>query len=386
MHNRCSYRDAVASSAPKSVSAVRQLKKNNSAKTYLDQERGNRAAPDRFHPRYWGLTLLLRCLDRLVHSNALPPGETVLDYGCGNKPYEALFAAKFARYVGADFTGNPHAQLFVGSHGELPLERESVDCVLSTQVLEHVEDPKLYLAEAYRVLRTQGSLVLSTHGTWRYHPDPADYWRWTIDGLRREITRAGFDVWSTHSVMSMASCAVQFWQDATVDKLPRLGRKGYIWLLQSLIGLIERGPSRLSTDAALYVVFAKKRARREMSATEEEEHRLALATQEASQCIPSGSRIILIDQNELGPALLPGNQVIPFVERDGCYHGPPANNREAVREFERLRACGAQYVVVAWPAFWWLDYYRALTRRLRAGFPCVQENDRLMIFELSPSK
>jgi len=34
----------------------------------------------------------------------------------------------------------------------------------------------------------------------------------------------------------------------------------------------------------------------------------------------------------------------------------------------------------------WLRYYRALTRRLRTGFPCVQENDRLMIFELSPSK
>jgi hypothetical protein len=70
---------------------------------YLNQERGNRAAPDRFHPRYWGLTLLLRCLQGIVHSDALRPGETVLDYGCGNKPYEALFRTKFRQYVGADF-------------------------------------------------------------------------------------------------------------------------------------------------------------------------------------------------------------------------------------------------------------------------------------------
>jgi SAM-dependent methyltransferase len=250
-------------------------------------------------------------------------------------------------------------------------------------VLEHVEDPRSYLAEAYRVLRTQGSLVLSTHGTWRYHPDPTDYWRWTIDGLRREITRAGFDVWSTQSVLSMASCAVQLWQDATADKLPRPAQRGYVWLLQSVIGWIERRQSkRLSTDASLYVVFARKRARRQLSATEEEEHRLALATQEATERIGSGEQVILIDQDELGPALLPGHQIVPFVERDGCYHGPPAHNRHALREFERLRRSGAQYVVFAWPAFWWLDYYHALTRRLRSQFHCVLENDRLVIFDL----
>ena len=349
---------------------------------YLAQERGNRAAPDRFHPRYWGLTLLLRRLQGIVQSDILRPGEIVLDYGCGNKPYEDLFRTKFRRYVGADFAGNSAAELVVGPHGELPLEPESIDCVLSTQVLEHVDDPKLYLAEAYRVLRTQGSLVLSTHGMWRYHPDPADYWRWTIDGLRREITGAGFDIWSTQSVLSMASCAVQLWQDATVDKLPRPGRRWYVWLLQSIIGLIERRQSRLSTDAALYVVFATKRARREMSAAEEEDHRLALATREAAEFVRTGERIILVDQNELGPALLPANQIIPFVERDGCYDGPPAHNRHALREFERLRRSGAQYVVFAWPAFWWLDYYRALTRRLRSRFRCVLENDRLIIFDL----
>ena len=46
-----------------------------------------------------------------------------------------------------------------GPRGELPPVDETVDCVLSTQVLEHVEDPKLYLAEAYRVLLAEGSLV-----------------------------------------------------------------------------------------------------------------------------------------------------------------------------------------------------------------------------------
>jgi SAM-dependent methyltransferase len=361
------------------VATIKQIFGNR----YLAQERGNRAAPDRFHPRYWGLTLLLRRLQAIVNSDALRPGETVLDYGCGNQPYEALFRTKFQRYLGADFAGNDDAQLVVGPHGELPLEPESVDCVLSTQVLEHVEDPRSYLAEAYRVLRTQGSLVLSTHGTWRYHPDPTDYWRWTVDGLRREITGAGFDIWSTQSVLGMASCAVQLWQDATVDKLPRPVQRGYVWLLQSVIGLIEgRQTNGLSTDASLYVVFARKRARRRLSAAEETEHQLALATQEATERIPAGEKVILIDQDELGPALLPGCQIVPFAERDGHYAGPPSDNRHALREFERLRGLGAHYVIFAWPAFWWLDYYHGLTRRLRSKFHCVLDNDRLVIFDL----
>ncbi len=60
--------------------------------------------------------------------------------------------------------------------------------MLSTQVLEHVTDPRLYLAECHRVLRPGGPLLLSTHGIMVYHPDPVDYWRWTGAGLQRAVT------------------------------------------------------------------------------------------------------------------------------------------------------------------------------------------------------
>ena len=56
----------------------------------------------------------------------------------------------------------------------------SFDAVLSTQVLEHVADPGALPAERFRVLRPGGRLLLSTHGIFVYHPDPDDYWRWTV--------------------------------------------------------------------------------------------------------------------------------------------------------------------------------------------------------------
>ena len=65
--------------------------------------------------------------------------------------------------------------------------------MLSFQVLEHVRDVDRYLDEARRILRDEGWLILSTHGTWLYHPHPEDHRRWTREGLLAEIGRHGFE-------------------------------------------------------------------------------------------------------------------------------------------------------------------------------------------------
>jgi SAM-dependent methyltransferase len=74
----------------------------------------------------------------------------------------------------------------------LPVADGSADLVLCTQVLEHVEDPSRAVSEMARVLKPGGICLLTTHGTWFYHPDPEDYWRWTPAGLRRVFEAAGF--------------------------------------------------------------------------------------------------------------------------------------------------------------------------------------------------
>lgn len=119
---------------------------------------------------------------------------SVLDIGCGEKPYLPLFEGNAASYVGVDAVQTPGAD-FVSPAESLPLPDDSFDIVISTQVLEHVDDPAACLSEMFRVLAPGGTLLLSTHGTFLYHPDPPesgrDYWRWTHSGLVRQVEAAG---------------------------------------------------------------------------------------------------------------------------------------------------------------------------------------------------
>jgi SAM-dependent methyltransferase len=108
-------------------------------------------------------------------------GKRVLDVGCGDRPYDALFAGA-AELVGFDQPGSRHADLH-GSIDSIPVDDESFDVVLCLQVLEHVPDPAAAVRELRRVVRPDGLVLLSTHGVYPYHPNPADLWRWTSAGL-----------------------------------------------------------------------------------------------------------------------------------------------------------------------------------------------------------
>jgi SAM-dependent methyltransferase len=106
----------------------------------------------------------------------------VLDVGAGIKPYYPFFEHHAETYVGVDL--GPEADL-QGTVESIPVDDESFDVVLCTQVLEHCGDPAAAVAELRRVVRPGGRVLASTHGVQVYHPAPEDLWRWTHTGLER---------------------------------------------------------------------------------------------------------------------------------------------------------------------------------------------------------
>lgn len=150
----------------------------------------------RLRPRLWDTDwLVLRGMRKAIEYLADPiaaPGKVALDFGCGAKPYEPLFAARGVTYIGADIGGTHEVQ--IRADGTLSAADHSADLVVSFQVLEHVRDVHRYLQEAERVLRDDGLMLLSTHGTWLYHPHPEDHRRWTREGLIAELELHRFEV------------------------------------------------------------------------------------------------------------------------------------------------------------------------------------------------
>ena len=64
----------------------------------------------------------------------------LLDVGCGEKPYAALFAPHVAEDVGLDTAAPANAEL-VGPVEAIPAADASFDVAICIQVLEHVDDP-----------------------------------------------------------------------------------------------------------------------------------------------------------------------------------------------------------------------------------------------------
>ncbi len=127
----------------------------------------------------------------------LPPAgdRLVLDIGGRGKPYASLLEARLGtgghavRHVAIDRGDGAEV---VAAAEALPAATGRADLILCTQVLEHVADPEAAISEMARVLKPGGHCLLTTHGTWFYHPDPQDYWRWTSAGLRDLFARCGF--------------------------------------------------------------------------------------------------------------------------------------------------------------------------------------------------
>jgi len=85
--------------------------------------------------------------------------------------------------VNLDVAPLPGVALVADAHS-LPVGSGLLAGVVCTGVLEHVDDERRVVEEIFRCLRPGGGVYVETPFLQGYHPDPTDYRRFTLEGLR----------------------------------------------------------------------------------------------------------------------------------------------------------------------------------------------------------
>ncbi|MEM1448206.1 MAG: methyltransferase domain-containing protein [Planctomycetota bacterium] len=144
----------------------------------------------------------------------------LLDVGVSEGPYRELFEPRVDRYVGLEYPPSildkqpemwemlPRVKQLVqvfGDGAHLPIRTGSVDTVLSTEVLEHVPEPRALVREMGRALKPGGTLLLTVPFIQPLHELPSDYYRFTPSSLAAFVEEAGLEVESIEPRGNFAS-------------------------------------------------------------------------------------------------------------------------------------------------------------------------------------
>lgn len=120
----------------------------------------------------------------------------MLDLGCADKPFEEFFKQYVDSYIGVDWTKTLHsskADIVADLNKEIEIEDRFADTIVALNVLEHLYNPQLFLKETYRLLKSDGTLILHIPFQWWVHEAPHDYFRYTPYGLRYLLNNAGYE-------------------------------------------------------------------------------------------------------------------------------------------------------------------------------------------------
>jgi SAM-dependent methyltransferase len=131
-------------------------------------------------------------LKKQIKKNAHFISGVVLDAGSGEtRRYKSFF--KFDKYLTLDIRSNSGADI-IGSVENIPLDNNSIDAIVSTQVLEHVKNPQKAIEEFFRILRDDGYCLVTVPQVSELHEEPNDYFRFTKFGLEELFQKAGFKI------------------------------------------------------------------------------------------------------------------------------------------------------------------------------------------------
>jgi SAM-dependent methyltransferase len=139
---------------------------------------------------------------------------TVLDFGCGSKPYLQYFA-HVGKYIGLDIEQSGHShqneQIDVFYDGKkIPFNDNHFDGIFTSEVFEHIFNLEEVIPELHRVLKPKGKLLLSCPFAWPEHEVPYDFARYSSFAIKAIMERNGFKVLEQHKTGHFFEVVMQY--------------------------------------------------------------------------------------------------------------------------------------------------------------------------------
>lgn len=119
--------------------------------------------------------------------------ENILDFGCGDQRHREPLS-KYGNYTGLDVSsrGDNQESIVIYDGIDVPLESNSFDLIVCTEVLEHVVDLNKTMSEMKRILKPGGCAIITIPFFWIEHEMPYDFRRFTSIGMQQFMEEAGF--------------------------------------------------------------------------------------------------------------------------------------------------------------------------------------------------
>lgn len=122
----------------------------------------------------------------------------LLDLGCGKVPLYHVYKDYVTDVTCVDWENSLYKNGYLDHVSDLndpiPLNDESFDTIILSDVLEHIREPDKLWREMNRVLRTGGTVLINVPFYYWLHEKPFDYYRYTQFALQSFAERNDFEI------------------------------------------------------------------------------------------------------------------------------------------------------------------------------------------------
>lgn len=169
--------------------------------------------------------IISRGISTGIKKNAHYMKGTMLDFGCGSKPYHSLFDVK--NHIGIDINNSAHNNdiSFVDKFYDgknIPFDDEYFDSIFSSEVLTHIFNVEEIISELNRVLKKNGCFLLTVPFVWKENEKPHDSVRYTSFGIKYLLEKNGFEIIVQEKKGSYFLAISQLFNDYLYTSMPKI--------------------------------------------------------------------------------------------------------------------------------------------------------------------